>query len=472
MNKTSPHYAETEISKVFASPLNARREVGDIDELIESIREKGILEPLLGRPAKNRIEIIAGTRRLAAAQCLGLKLVPVVVREMTDEEALVISVTENLQRGDLALNDRVQAYDRLRTINPEKFASVEAIAQALGIRPRRITEDYAAYNAMRRLKSGGVQVATTRSQAAGAQPHRETVPYGHAVSLDQTMDSIRAKLPKDQVRQKYLEVAREIAPLPRDEAERFLSYVKMYPEKPTREIRTLAFARVERPVSLPADTARLLEEKARALGKEKWEDAIETLLDAPPTPAPTTTLPPDQPAIKPTSRRSSDSTSEVEETLWLNKLQWNLNAGLKCSADLYTIGLEGRTLACLIQALKRFGIKTVVDVRETHADSAPEFEKANLGRALKENGITYTHRPELGIPKGQVTAAVDRRSQDAIWEQYRKETIPVLDRLLRSKLSLSKGEVAFLCEERDPTACHRHCIAEHLTARGFKAYDI
>jgi ParB/RepB/Spo0J family partition protein len=461
MKKTNTRYAEVEIAQLFASQLNARREIGEIEELVESIRENGVLEPLLGRPVKNRVEIIAGARRLAAAQRIGLKLLPVVIREMTDEEALIISVTENLQRGDLDLTDRIRAYDRLRSLNPEKYASLDEIARALGIRVRRIADDYAAHQALLRLKPGGVDVATARRPASPSRQHRETVPYGHAVSLEQTMASIKDRLPKAQVRRKYVELAKEIAPLPHEEAERVLSYVKMYPEKTSREIRALAFARVERPLSLPAETARRLEERTHELGKERWEDAIEMLLQPPTAQAPATMPKPEEPCEEP------------EEVQWLNKLYWNLHKGLRCSADLYTIGLEGRSLAAFLQALKRFGIKTIVDIRgEPTNCPRPEFGKAALSRSLREAGVHYIHYPELGMPLEKQTAAASRGSRDQVWKWYHQQVIPALDRLLRSKQSLSKGEVAFMCEERDPTACHRHCIADHLTAQGFKAYDI
>jgi hypothetical protein len=295
---------------------------------------------------------------------------------MTDEEALIISVTENLQRGDLDLTDRIRAYDRLRSLNPEKYASLDEIARALGIRVRRIADDYAAHQALLRLKPGGVDVATARRPASPSRQHRETVPYGHAVSLEQTMASIKDRLPKAQVRRKYVELAKEIAPLPHEEAERFLSYVKMYPEKTSREIRALAFARVERPLSLPAETARRLEERTHELGKERWEDAIEMLLQPPTAQAPATMPKPEEPCEEP------------EEVQWLNKLYWNLHKGLRCSADLYTIGLEGRSLAAFLQALKRFGIKTIVDirgeptncprVRQSGAQSFPSRSRSSL----------------------------------------------------------------------------------------------
>ncbi len=470
MANNSASFTLVEIGKLFPSILNPRQEVGDIEELVDSICAVGVLEPLLGRPVKNHIEIIAGSRRLAAAKKAGLKQVPVVVREMTDEEAVIVSVTENLHRGELELQDRLRAYDRLRSLNPEKYASTGAIAHALQIRIQRISDDYAAREAMRQLKPGGVAVATSKGEAGEPGKERKTLPLGHAVMLEQAMAPLKESVPKDKLKRKYVEVAKEIAPLPKEEAERFLSMVKKHPEKPTRELRALNAARVERQLSLPADTAQRLEERAKEMGKKNWEDAIEVLLESS-----ASTAPPAAASGKgaKAAAQVNGGAKEPEDIQWLNKLHWNLKEGLKSSVDFYTIGYEGRSLATLLEALKRFRIKTVVDVRaDPSKASRPEFERSKLNHALRDIGVRYIHQPELGLPADKQAAAAEGRARADVWKWYNREVIPVFDRLLRSKLSLPKGEVAFLCEERDPTACHRHCIAERLTATGFQAYDI
>ena len=84
--------------------------------LTDSIRERGILEPLVVRPlpgAKDSFEIIAGERRWRAAQQAGLHEVPVIVREMTDREALEFGLIENVQRQDLTPLEEAEGYQRL-----------------------------------------------------------------------------------------------------------------------------------------------------------------------------------------------------------------------------------------------------------------------------------------------------------------------------------------------------------------------
>jgi len=84
-----------------------------LDELIESIREHGIIQPLIVRTVNGRHELIAGERRWRAAQESGLTHVPVIVRDATDLEVLELSLIENLQRADLNPIEEAQAYARL-----------------------------------------------------------------------------------------------------------------------------------------------------------------------------------------------------------------------------------------------------------------------------------------------------------------------------------------------------------------------
>lgn len=93
-----------EISAIHLPPKQPRRyfDPEKLQQLAASIREHGILEPLLVRPLKGgTYELVAGERRYRASQIVGMSTVPVVVRELSDEQALVLSLTENLQREDL-----------------------------------------------------------------------------------------------------------------------------------------------------------------------------------------------------------------------------------------------------------------------------------------------------------------------------------------------------------------------------------
>ena len=86
------------------------REDESLEELMESIRSYGVLSPLLARPKGEEYELVSGHRRRLAAQKLGVEAVPVLVREMSDDEAVILMVDSNLQREHLLPSEKAFAY--------------------------------------------------------------------------------------------------------------------------------------------------------------------------------------------------------------------------------------------------------------------------------------------------------------------------------------------------------------------------
>ena len=84
-----------------------------LNELISSIKEKGVVQPILVRPSDNSYELIAGERRLRACRSLGLTQIPAVIREVDDLNAMEISLIENIQRQELSPIEEALAYQRL-----------------------------------------------------------------------------------------------------------------------------------------------------------------------------------------------------------------------------------------------------------------------------------------------------------------------------------------------------------------------
>jgi ParB family chromosome partitioning protein len=103
------------LTDIIASPLQPRTEFrGEhLQELVESIRERGIIQPLIVRKVGAKYELIAGERRWRAATELGLKDAPVIVRQASDQEVLELALIENLQREDLNPIEEAAAYERL-----------------------------------------------------------------------------------------------------------------------------------------------------------------------------------------------------------------------------------------------------------------------------------------------------------------------------------------------------------------------
>jgi ParB family chromosome partitioning protein len=103
------------VSDVRPSRLNPRKDFRDEDltELAESIRSKGLVQPIVVRPAEAGYEIVAGERRWRAAQMAGLHTVPVIARDLDDKEVLELAIIENVQRSDLNAIEEAGGYREL-----------------------------------------------------------------------------------------------------------------------------------------------------------------------------------------------------------------------------------------------------------------------------------------------------------------------------------------------------------------------
>lgn len=108
---------------------NCRSNLGDLSGLIESIRQDGIIEPLIVRPSGANHEVICGHRRLAAARELKIAKVPVVVRDMTDEQARWTALIENVQRESLPPMDEAKAFSLMAATGPTGLTDEEIAAR-------------------------------------------------------------------------------------------------------------------------------------------------------------------------------------------------------------------------------------------------------------------------------------------------------------------------------------------------------
>ncbi|MBI5327422.1 MAG: ParB/RepB/Spo0J family partition protein [Deltaproteobacteria bacterium] len=128
---TGDNYFLCSIDEISPSKVQPRKDFNEqqLKELSDSIKGNGVIEPLLVRRSEIGYELIAGERRWRAARLAGLKEVPVVVRDATDEESLEIAIIENIQRADLNPIEEALAYKNLM----EKFGlSQDEMAKKVG----------------------------------------------------------------------------------------------------------------------------------------------------------------------------------------------------------------------------------------------------------------------------------------------------------------------------------------------------
>src|SRR5687767_201543 len=131
------------IDQLDPNPNQPRQVMGDLSELMASIAEKGIIEPIIVRQRGGRFQIVAGERRYQAAVQVGLRDVPIVIREVDDDEIIEIALIENIQRKDLTPFEESEALHSLAT---RCGYTHEDLAKRLGKSRTAITESLSLNN--------------------------------------------------------------------------------------------------------------------------------------------------------------------------------------------------------------------------------------------------------------------------------------------------------------------------------------
>ena len=229
---------QIETSRVFVGKSNVRRRPGDVIDLTRSIQEKGVLEPVLVRPVGYRYELIIGSRRFEAAKAAGLKRIPAVVKKMSDEEAIIVSLIENIQRRDLEPEEEYDGLMTLSRLNPKIYGTPEQLAKVIG-KSRRYVEDHInAVETVRGLRRETRAEVTVKSAPTPQERREGVLPLKHATYIHKAEETRSIQeLPSRERAVKLKELAETIAPLPQPEAEKVVSHFVMAPQKPMEEIR-------------------------------------------------------------------------------------------------------------------------------------------------------------------------------------------------------------------------------------------
>src|SRR5438034_7875398 len=169
------------IDRIDPNPNQPRQVMGDLSELIASIGEKGILEPLVVRQRGDRFQIVAGERRYQAAVQAGLRDLPVVIREADDTEMLELALIENLQRKDLTPFEEAEA---LHGLAERCGYTHEDLARRLGKSRTAVTESL-ALNAMPDEVRNLCRLADSSSKSLLLQVVRQDTPEKITVLVEQ-----------------------------------------------------------------------------------------------------------------------------------------------------------------------------------------------------------------------------------------------------------------------------------------------
>jgi ParB family chromosome partitioning protein len=138
------------IDQIDPNPGQPRQAMGDLSELMASIAEKGLIEPIVVRARGGRYQIIAGERRYQAAVQVGLRELPVVVRDVDDVEIIELALIENLQRKDLTAFEEA---DALHSLASRNSLTHEDLAKRLGKSRTAISETLALHKMPAEVKN-------------------------------------------------------------------------------------------------------------------------------------------------------------------------------------------------------------------------------------------------------------------------------------------------------------------------------
>jgi ParB family chromosome partitioning protein len=160
------------IDLIDPNPHQPRQVMGDLSELMASIAEKGIIEPLVVRQRGTRYQIVAGERRYQAAVQVGVRDVPVVIRELDDTEVIEIALVENLQRKDLTPFEEAEA---LQALAERCGYTHEDLARRLGKSRTAVTESLSLMNMPEEVRNL-CRLADISSKSLLVQVVRQTSP--------------------------------------------------------------------------------------------------------------------------------------------------------------------------------------------------------------------------------------------------------------------------------------------------------
>jgi ParB family chromosome partitioning protein len=185
------------LSRIERNPAQPRTQFdpATIRELADSIRERGVLQPVLLRPAGDGYQLVAGERRFLAAREAGFNSIPAIVRPLTDRESLLIALIENVQRENLNPVDEARAYYRLAA---EYGLSHEEIAKRVG-KDRSTVSNIIRFNnlpaeASSLMESGRLSAGHGRALLSLASPKQQIELANAAASHDWSVRELESRI--------------------------------------------------------------------------------------------------------------------------------------------------------------------------------------------------------------------------------------------------------------------------------------
>jgi ParB family chromosome partitioning protein len=216
---------EIELKKIRPNRLNPRLDMNieRLNELAASIREVGLLEPIIVRPMDTGYEVVVGERRYRASQQAGLENVPAIVRDYSDDEVVQINLIENIQREELNAIEKGKVCKYLLENCPEKYPSQSAIAKKIGVSGNAVSLWMRTVEVVPKEAQEYIAPSTISGQVPEGK-----IDYQTAVKVGRSLEEPEKKI----------EVIKKLAEkrLPTKERAEVIKKLAEKPEKPIEEI--------------------------------------------------------------------------------------------------------------------------------------------------------------------------------------------------------------------------------------------
>jgi len=441
------------LDEIRPNPFQPRESFAkeEIEQLANTIKEVGLLQPITVRKKGKTYQIISGERRWRACQFAGLKEIPAIVKDVSDSQMMIESLIENVHRKDLAPIEKARGLAEVYHLalgpgfEPGKLKWIED--KVMGRTKIPLTEEEKKIKEVADMVglSYDYQYRLLTQLRLTPEEQKRVTELGLGYEEIATIATVK----EPEVRKKFIEIAPE---LKRAEIKKVSKVVKDAPE-PVVE------AMLKREV-----TPEVAEEISKIEKPEIMEEALEIAKKG------VYTVEGIKTRITQLMKPPIELPEEPIDVQIFNKTMWNLQRIE--DYDFYTIGFAKKTLEQFFALLKAKGVKTLVDVRKNPVSMfRPEFNKDNLRKVLKESKIKYLHYPELGVPENMRKELAKTGDYDRFFQWYDSNVV-------RKQLAGSADfetlsyPIAIMCVELDPTKCHRHRIALALEKRGLRGIDL
>jgi ParB/RepB/Spo0J family partition protein len=226
-----------DLKLVHPNRLNPRLVIDTtaLHELADSIRQIGIVEPLVLRPKNGEYEVVVGERRYQAAKQVGLTKIPAIVREYSDSEVIELNLIENVHREDLSAVEKGNSIKELMEKYPEKYPSKKSVATRLGLSLHTLDIWLELVSAPKEL-----QMLIAPAEKIGVPRQEGKIDYDTAATI----------LHKIKEPERQIQVAQILSkrPIYRRVARQVINEVSIQPERPVEEIIERV---IEAPYELP-----------------------------------------------------------------------------------------------------------------------------------------------------------------------------------------------------------------------------